>query len=204
MVAEADEPERVLELWRAGRASELELLSVVRDAMYQAARRAIWMMTGERPDPHAVHEAVGQAFRELWAKDADTVEKLVGMAAVIADRRGRDQARRYITEQRKARELTEQLGDRLSFAQLDEDAAERRAELIGDTRDCLSGLTDDQRVVIEQTVYDGVALSDWAHAQGKSYEAARAQRQRGFDAIKRCLERKKRESDAAEQNGGST
>lgn len=204
MVAEADEPEHVLEQWRAGRANELALLAVVRDAMYQAARRSIWQMTGDRPDPQAVHEAVGKAFVELWAKDPAGIDNVVGLATRIADRRGRDQARKHISEQKKARALTEKLGDQLLFGQLDEDAAQHRAERIAVTRDCLNALTEDQRVVIEQTLMNGVSMSDWAHEQGKSYEAARAQRQRGLDSVKRCLERKKRESDAAEQDGGTT
>jgi DNA-directed RNA polymerase specialized sigma24 family protein len=204
MVADTDGPKHVLGQWCAGRANARDLYEVVRAAMDQAARRAIWQMIGERPDPHEVQTAVQNAFQELWAKDPAAIDHLLGLAATIADRRGRDRGRAIIARQKKTRKLTDKLGDQLGeqfqFAELDAEAVQRRAEQLESTKECLEALPVEQRLVIEQTLLEGMNLSDWAHEHGKSHQAASAQRQRAIEAVKRCVEGKKRERD--KQEGG--
>lgn len=126
MVAEADDAELVLERWRTGRASDLDLYLVVSDAMDQAARRGLWGVLREAPESHDVQTAMVDAFRELWAKDPATIDRLVSFAATIADRRGRDRGRVIIREGKKMRELTDKLGGQLELDDLDDQAATAR------------------------------------------------------------------------------
>jgi hypothetical protein len=54
--------EALLEDWRGGRAKGADLYRALREAMYQAARQGIGMVTSSDPDPHDVEDAVYNAF----------------------------------------------------------------------------------------------------------------------------------------------
>lgn len=172
--------------------------------MDQAARRAIWQMIGERPDPHEVQTAVQNAFPEPWAKDPAAIDRLLGLAATIADRRGRDRGRAIIAQQKKTRKLTDKLGDQLGeqlkFAELDAEAVQLRAEHLAMTKECIQSLPVAQQLIIEQTLLQGVNLSDWAHEHGKSHQAPARSGDEQSSRSKRCVDGKKRERD--EQEGG--
>ena len=194
MAAEDDpeaDAEYVLERWRAGRATELDLYRVVSAAMDQAAKRGLWRMLGEEPDPHDVQTAVVDAFRELWAKDPCGIDRLVGLAATIADKRGRDRGRAVIAENKKMRKLTDKLGDQLQLAELDAEDAAARAELMTLAQPCFAALTPEQRDVLTFTYVRGGTLSDWAHQRGKTHQAAVRQRKRAEAAVLRCVQRRR-------------
>ncbi|SRR6266851_4472605 len=88
--------EGLLLRWRQGRLDERVLYAAVRGPMYQAARGGISSITSSDPDPQDVEDAVYDAFVQLSAKDPADVSSVIGLAKVIARRRGQDIGRRVV------------------------------------------------------------------------------------------------------------
>lgn len=64
--------EGLLEDWRGGHADGADLYPALRQAMYQAARQGIGVITSSDPDPQDVEDAVYDAFREERQADIYT------------------------------------------------------------------------------------------------------------------------------------
>jgi hypothetical protein len=101
--------EGLLEDWRGGRADGADLYPALRQAMYQAARQGIGVITSSDPDPHDVEDAVYRAFRELERQDPANVVSLVGLARKIAYRRGQDAGRNVVRRRVATRADTDHL-----------------------------------------------------------------------------------------------
>jgi RNA polymerase sigma factor (sigma-70 family) len=185
--------EALLEDWRRGRADGADLYRALREAMYQAARQGIGMITSSDPDPHDVEDAVYSAFRELERQDPAFVVSLVGLAMKIAYRRGQDAGRRVV---RRREQIRDMLADRAVTAEVqfrDDDvrAAADQEVLAGHALGCLEALTDEQRDVVRATLMDRESLSNWALRTGKTHQAASRQRSRALESLRRCTEVKR-------------
>jgi DNA-directed RNA polymerase specialized sigma24 family protein len=185
--------EALLEDWRGGRADGADLYPALRQAMYQAARQGIGVITSWDPDPQDVEDAVYDAFRELEQQDPVNVVSVVGLARKIAYRRGQDAGRKIV---RRREHIRDTLADRAVTAEVqfrDEDvrAAADQEVLAGDALGCLEALTDEQRDVVRATLMGRESLSDWALRTGKTHQAARRQRGRALESLRRCIEVKR-------------
>jgi DNA-directed RNA polymerase specialized sigma24 family protein len=185
--------EALLEDWRGGRADGADLYRALRDAMYQAARQGIGMITSSDPDPHDVEDAVYSAFRELERQDPANVVSLVGLAKKIAYRRGQDGGRRVV---RSREQMGDMLADRAVKAEVqfrDDDvrAAADQEVLAGHALGCLEALTVEQRDIVRATLMDRESLSNWALRAGKTHQAASRQRSRALESLRRCIEVKR-------------
>jgi hypothetical protein len=101
--------EALLEDWRGGRADGADLYPALRQAMYQAARQGIGVITSSDPDPQDVEDAVYDAFCELEQQDPVNVVSVVGLARKIAYRRGQDAGRKIV---RRREQIRDTLADR--------------------------------------------------------------------------------------------
>jgi DNA-directed RNA polymerase specialized sigma24 family protein len=185
--------EALLEDWRGGRADGADLYPTLRQAMYQAARQGIGMVTSSDPDPHDVEDAVYRAFRELERQDPAKVVSLVGLARKIAYRRGQDAGRNVV---RSREQIRDTLADRALMAEVgfcDDEvrAAADQEVLAGDALGCLESLTDEQRDVVRETLMGRESLSNWALRTGKTHQAASRQRGRALESLRRCIELKR-------------
>jgi DNA-directed RNA polymerase specialized sigma24 family protein len=194
-----DELDWLHDRWRRGDRDDRALFVELRGPMRRSAGAAIRRMTGYRPNPDDVDDAVVTAFRELLARDPQEIKTLVGLAARIALRRGQDVGRRL----NRAREFPDtevveaEADDRTAADPEDEVlAAERAAErerIYVLAVECFAGLRPGQAEVVEATVLRGQGLADWAQQQGKSYQAAHKQRNKALDALLRCVNAKRRD-----------
>lgn len=183
----ADDAEDLVATWHS-RGDAEKLFDALRDAMRQAARRGIRRILGGDPDEADVEDVVLKAFKEfLKAYRKAPVSSPLGLAKVIADRRGRDRARSIRREREGIKDQTWVL-DQLLVSRADAEAAARREQLGREAMDCMDTLTADQRDVIEATILRLGSLSDWVAARGTSYQAGDQLRARGLSALRRCLE----------------
>jgi DNA-directed RNA polymerase specialized sigma24 family protein len=184
--------------WRQGQLNVRALYIAVREPMYQAARSGIYSITSSDPDPQSVEDAVYDAFVQLSDKDPADVSSVIGLAKVIARRRGQDIGRRVVREREQIEEL---LANPLAMAVMefhDQDvrAAEEDERVLAMARGCLGWLTEEQRDLVTKTIMGQEQLSDWALRKGRSHQAASRQRTRAIETIKRCI--------ASKRNGGTT
>ena len=185
-----------------GTAEKLDLYLAVSGAMRQGARKGLRTMLGYQPLEHDVEDVIIVAFERLWAEDLTGVEHPDRLGYRYAYRRGQDHARRILREHKEARPTAViRAGEELHDETVDEVHYATRATLL---IKCKEHLTDDQRAVIAATV-EGIfgqkpmKLTDWArsdaYAGKKTYQAWHRQRERGFDSLRKCIERH-------EANGG--
>lgn len=190
--------EELLLRWRQGRLDERDLYVAVRAPMHQAARSGIFSITSSDPDPQDVEEAVYDAFVQLRDRDPADVFSVIGLAKVIARRRGQDIGRKVV----RAREQIEGLlADPLATAAMefhDEDvrAAEEDERVLAMAEECFEHLTGEQCDLVTKTIMGQEQLSDWALRKGRTHQAASRQRRRAIEAIKRCI--------ASKQSKGTT
>jgi DNA-directed RNA polymerase specialized sigma24 family protein len=163
--------------------------------MTQAAERGIVRAIRASADVQDVQNVVYDAFCELERQDPHQIKNLVGFAARIAYMRGLDCGGKIIREATNTRKLAADPAYRaeLEFSDLDAVMAEQRAQTAELALECLDILTDEQRSVVEQTIMRAGNLSDWAFHEGKTYQAAGAQRVRALRALRRCVDRKLQE-----------
>ena len=172
---------------------------------YAAARGA--RQVGVR-DREAIGEAVQQAFTEFMALDFARVTSPDSIARTIAYRRGLDRgiaARRRWTKETAMESLPADLlraepGQAPGYAESAEEEffsveeLRRQEERWRRARECLDALTGRQRRVVHETVMKGRTLTDLGNELGISHTAVRKHRQKGLEALRRCVER--------EQSGG--
>ena len=183
------EAEQLLLEWRQGRLDERFLYTAVRGPMYQAARSGVFSITSSDPDPQDVEDAVYDAFVQLRDKDPADVSSVIGLAKLIARRRGQDIGRRVV---RKREQIEELLADPLATAAIefrDQDvrAAKEDEKVLAMARECIERLTQEQRDLVTKTIMGQEQLSDWALRKGTSHQAASRQRRRAIEAIKRYI-----------------
>lgn len=137
-----------------------------------------------------MNDALFKAFKEVLAAETAAVRASpLGFAKVVACPRGMDQARSIIREREQIRNQAWEIDQRRVTA-ADALAAAEKERLLRYAEDCMSGLTAEQRDVIELTVRRQEALSNWVAARGTSYEAERRLRVRGLAALLRRVEAK--------------
>lgn len=199
------EIQRLHDLWRSGTLDDLVWFGVLRGPVTQSARGGIWRMTGKRPRPVDVDEAAFRALKEFFEQDPNLIKSPLGLAKTIAFRRGQDVGRRLNQEKEFPTDDDEALGRMLDSKPVDPEAeivaaeeAARQVHLQRLAMFCLDDLSPGQAEVVRATVLGDEELSDWALTQGKTYQAADQQRDRGLSALKRCVEAKL----AAEEEGG--
>jgi DNA-directed RNA polymerase specialized sigma24 family protein len=185
--------EQLLLQWRQGQLDALVLYAAVRGPMYQSARRGISSITSSDPDPHDVEEAVHDAFLQLQDKDPADVSTVIGLARMIALRRGQDIGRRVVHEREEIHGL---LANPLAlvaveFRDQDVYAAEEDERMLAMAMGCVERLTAEQRDLVVRTIMEQEQLSDWALRKGTSHQAASRQRTRAIEAIKRCIASKR-------------
>jgi DNA-directed RNA polymerase specialized sigma24 family protein len=185
--------EELLLRWRQGQLAKGVLYAAVRGSMYQAARSGISSIASSFPDPQDVENAVYDAFFQLWAKDPVDVSSVIGLAKVIARRRGQDIGRKVVREREQIEEL---LANPLAVAAVefhDQDvrAAEEDERVLAMAEGCMERLTEEQRDLVAKTIMGQEQLSDWALRKGRSHQAASRQRRRAIEAIKRCIASKR-------------
>lgn len=194
-----DEPgtdaEELLLRWRQGQLDARDLYAAVREPMHQAARSGIFSIISSDPDLQDVEDAVYDAFVQLRAMDPADVSSVIGLAKVIARRRGQDIGRRVVREREQIEEL---LANPLAMAAVkfhDEDvrAAEDDERVLAMAKECFECLTDEQRDLVTKTIMGQEQLSDWALRKGRTHQAASRQRRRAIEAIKRCIASKQSE-----------
>lgn len=184
--------EGLLLRWRQGRLDASALYIAVRDPMRQAARSGIRSIISSDPDPQDVEDAVYDAFVELSAKDSASVSSVIGLARMIARRRGQDIGRKVV---RRREQIEDLLADPVATAAAefsDEDvrAAEEEEELLAMAKGCVERLAEEHRDLVAHTIMGPETLSDWALRKGKSHQAASKQKRKAIEAIQRCIESK--------------
>ena len=174
---------------------------------YAAARGA--RQVGVR-DREAIAEAVQQAFTEFMALDFSTVTSPDSIARKIAYRRGLDRgiaARRRWNREAAMEALPADLlraepGQPPGYAESAEEEffsveeLRRQEERWQRARECLQSLTGRQRRVVHEAVMKGRTLTEIGNDLGISHTAVRKHRQKGLEALRRCVER--------EQSGGGS
>lgn len=193
--------EDLLGAWRRGSADRGDLYRTVRTPMYQRARQGIGSITSSDPHPQDVEDAVYNAFLELERRDPAEVVSIVGLAKMIAYRRGQDIGRKII---RVREQISVLMTDRAVTAELefrDDEvlAAAEQEVLLGHALDCMGGLTEEQRDIVRATVMARESLSDWALRAGKTHQAASRQRARALESLRRCIESKGSPNDRRRQ-----
>jgi len=187
--------------WRQGRLDERVLYAAVRAPMYQAARSGIFSITSSDPDPQDVGEAVYQAFVELAKLDPADVSSVIGLAKVVARRRGQDIGRKVVREREQIKELlTNPLAmAAMEFHDQDVRAAEEDERVLVMAEECIERLTEEQRDLVTKTIMGQEQLSNWAMRKGTSHQAASRQRRRAIEAIKRCIASKRNRETAGRE-----
>jgi DNA-directed RNA polymerase specialized sigma24 family protein len=193
--------EGLLLRWRQGQLDARALFVAVREPMYQAARSGIFSITSSYPDPHDVEDAVYNAFVQLSTKDPADVSSVIGLAKVIARRRGQDIGRRVVHEREQIEDL---LADPLAMAAVefrDQDvrAAEEDEKVLALAMGCFERLNEEQRDLVTKTIMGQEQLSDWALRKGTSHQAASRQRTRAIEALKRCIALKRKKVSTERQ-----
>ena len=170
---------------------------------YAAARGA--RQVGVR-DREAIAEAVQQAFTEFMALDFSTVTSPDSIARKIAYRRGLDRgiaARRRWNREAAMEALPADLlraepGQPPGYAESAEEEffsveeLRRQEERWRRARECLQSLTVRQRRVIHEAVMKGRTLTEIGNDLGISHTAVRKHRQKGLEALRRCVEGEER------------
>jgi len=193
-----DELNRLIVAWRAGD-HRAELYLALRDPMRQAARRGIRRTLGQEPDEGDVDDVVLLAFRALIER-TEPPRSPVGLACLIAERRGIDKARALIRERQKVVRHHAELTP-LEHDPEDEIAAARRDRMYQYAVQCMETLTGPQREAIEATVQRQESLSDWTAGRGTSYEAGRRMVVRALMTLNRCVQRKIDDESKEERDG---
>ncbi|WP_225847331.1 hypothetical protein [Streptomyces sp. HPF1205] len=194
-----DEPgsdgDELLLRWRQGRLDVRTLYAAVREPMHQSARRGISLITSSTPDPRDVEEAVADAFEKLRAKDPGEVTSVIGLARMIALRRGQDIGRRVVHEREEIRKYLAdpRVDATMDFHDEEVRAAEEDEAVLVMAADCFGCLTEEQHDLVAKTIMGQETLSDWALRNGKSHQSASRQRRRAIETIKRCIASKQRE-----------
>lgn len=207
--ASDDEVGHLLDRWRQGTRDDAGWFRVLRVPMRRAAWRGIQYMTGHPPSDVDVDEALYEAFTEFIRRDPNTVTSPVGLARAIAFRRGQDLGRslnkdREFLDSDEINTEDDSSPDRprvifqgsvpgpedVVLAAEDE---EEKEEVLGIARECLEQLPVGQAEVVRATILGQQNISDWAHDQGKSYQAADQQRNRALSALRRCIAEKRQE-----------
>ena len=177
--------------------------------VYECLKTPLWYAAarGARQvgvlDREAVAEAVQQAFTEFMALDFAKVTSPDSIARKIAYRRGLD--RGIATRRRWKREaamealppdlLRAEPGQPPGYAESAEDAffsvdeLRRQEERWRRARECLQSLTGRQRRVVHEAVMKGRTLTEIGNDLGISHTAVRKHRQKGLEALRRCVER---------------
>jgi len=174
---------------------------------YAAARGA--RQVGVR-DREAIAEAVQQAFTEFMALDFAKVTSPGSIARTIAYRRGLDRGiaarrrwqRETAMEALPADLLRAEPGQSPGYAEsaeeefFSEEELRRQEDRWRRARECLQSLTGRQRRVVHEAVMKGRTLTEIGNDLGISHTAVRKHRQKGLEALRRCVER--------EQSGGGS
>jgi DNA-directed RNA polymerase specialized sigma24 family protein len=190
---------RLHDRWRRGDRDDRAWFEVLRGPMTRAASAAIRRMTGHRPDARDVDEAVFTAFKEFLELDSEAISEPVGLAATISYRRGQDAGRRH-NRNREFPNTDEVMAESDDRTALDPEAevleAERAAErehVYQLAMECIGDLPQGQAEVVKATILEERDLSDWAHENGKSYQAAHKQRTKALEALRVCVKSKQDE-----------
>lgn len=200
MMGEVPEDEAELrERWRQGERDDRALFALLCDPMRRRARQAISRTTGTRPNSDDVDEAVSKAFLELLNKDPTGINTLVGLGASIAYRRGQDVGRRLNREREFPADNTQVADATASNPEEEVLQAERAAEeehVHRLVRECIEELPSGQAAVVRATILERQQLSDWAHENGKTPQAAGKQRTKALMALRTCVESRRTSSGA--------
>jgi len=192
-----DEVRRLHDLWRRGDRDDRAWLGVLREPMTRAARAAIRRISASRPTSEDVEEAVFAAFKEFLERDPKQVENPIGLAVTISSRRGLDIGRRLNRhlEFPDTDVVAAEGHDRTALDPEDElieaERAAERERLYRFAVECIKELPRGQAEVVKATLLREQELSDWAHEQGKSYQAAHKQRTKALESLLRCVESKR-------------
>jgi DNA-directed RNA polymerase specialized sigma24 family protein len=141
---------------------------------------------------------VFEAFRQFLELDPKKIERPVGLAVTIASRRGQDVGRRInrIREFPDMEVVSEEANDPTFLSPEDElieaERASDREALRRVALERIEQLPPGQAQVLRETILGGQELSDWQITKAKSYEAARKQREKALEALRRWIESKER------------
>ena len=190
MEAAAPDWNGLLADWRAGRAGKADLYGALRGPMYVAARQGVAFITAQDPDTDDVEEAVYNAFTELMEKDPAAVVSVIGLAKVMAWRRGMDAGRAAVRRRERVRLVadptTEDCNNLYPVEEVERE--EERERLREKAMACMKKLSTDQRDVVQATVMGEEGLSNWAFRNNKSHQAAGRQRDRALETLRRCID----------------
>ena len=193
--------EHLLSNVAAGSSNWPEVYECLKTPLWYAAARGA-RQVGVR-DREAVAEAVQQAFTEFMALDFAKVASPESLARRIAYRRGLDRglaARRRWNREAAMEALPTDLlraepGQRPGYAESAEEEffsleeLRRQEERWRRARDCLERLTGRQRRVVHEAVLQGRTLTEIGTDLGISHTAVRKHREKGLEALRRCVER---------------
>jgi RNA polymerase sigma factor (sigma-70 family) len=184
----------------AGDTNWLEVYECLKTPLWYAAARGA-RQVGVR-DREAIAEAVQQAFTEFMALDFATVASPERIARTIAYRRGLDRGialrrrwdREAAVEVLPTDRLRAEPGQPPGYAESAEEAFFSLEELRRQegrwrrARECLERLKERQRRVVHEAVMKGRTLTEIGNDLGISHTAVRKHRQRGLEALRRCVE----------------
>ena len=191
MEAVAPDWDGLLADWRTGHAGTADLYRALRGPMYVAARQGVAFITAQGPDTEDVEEAVYNAFNGLMEKDPAAVMSVIGLAKVMARRRGMDAGRAAVRRRERVQLVadppTEDCNNLYPVEEVERE--EERERVREKAMACMKNLTTAQRDVIQATVMGDEGLSNWAFRNKKSHQAAGRQRDRALEALRRCIDR---------------
>jgi RNA polymerase sigma factor (sigma-70 family) len=192
--------EHLLSKDKAGSINWSEVYECLKTPLWYAAARGA-RQVGVR-DRDAIAEAVQQAFTEFMDLDFAKVMSPDSIARKIAYRRGLDRgiaARRRWTRETAMEALPADLlraepGQAPGYAESAEEEffsveeLRRQEERWRRARECLDALTGRQRRVVHESVMKARTLTEIGNDLGISHTAVRKHRQKGLEALRRCVE----------------
>jgi len=205
--------EHLLSNVEAGTINWSEVYECLKTPLWYAAARGA-RQVGVR-DRDAVAEAVQQAFTEFMALDFAKVMSPESLARKIAYRRGLDRgiaARRRWTRETAMEALPADLlraepGQPPGYAESAEEEffsveeLRRQEERWRRARECLEALTGRQRRVVHEAVMKARTLTEIGNDLGISHTAVRKHRQKGLEALRRCVEGERAGGGSAVMSG---
>lgn len=206
--------ERLLSDVATGSTNWLEVYECLKTPLWYAAARGA-RQVGVR-DREAIAEAVQQAFTEFMALDFTKIASPEAIARTIAYRRGLDRGiaarrrwnREAAMEALPADRLRAEPGQPPGYVESAEEAffsvedLRRQEERWRRARECLETLTGRQRRVVHEAVMKGRTLTEVGADLGISHTAVRKHRQKGLEALRRCVEGERAGGRSAVVTGG--
>ena len=149
----------------------------------------MWSLAKRKLSTHTdAEDAVQDIFVELWQKADRFDPKLSSEATfivMVARRRLIDRQRRQARAPEQASldtdgvNLTDELDGAPTFAEVNDEAAKARA--------CLGQLKDDERRVIEMSIYHGMSQSNIAHKTGLPLGTVKTHARRGLVKLRELM-----------------